>query len=364
MVAMLGKLPIEDWQYEVRSLGPVSTEQGVPQVRVAAEVHWTWAGFPKVHPRVERSLTFRFERGRWWLGADMPASARHSLWDLSAPVGFALTGPVLAIGIGGSMPAGGGPASEVALAEAARSRSAEIADIAQIARGDGLPPVAPLVVVSVASTAQIATLLGRTSASLSGLGAVSMSDEAPEEEGWGVSGNQAVSASRRAESGRGSAQSIWLNEEALGSATAKARRILIRHELVHMAARAPAVEHVPLWFEEAAAQWFAYLGSGVSTARIAEPARRAWGTTRALAVPMSDGDFTGDEVEQAYSSAWVAGHILGGRVGIEGLMRISDELAATAPHERGTRFWPVLEAVAGLSRGRFLQMWEQGLSSR
>jgi hypothetical protein len=101
------------------------------------------------------------------------------------------------------------------------------------------------------------------------------------------------------------------------------RRIVLTHELTHVASRALTGASTPNWLAEGFADYVGYLGTGVPTSFIAQDLAvdvRATGAPRGLP---SDAQFAGSnaKLSQAYEAAWMACVLLAQRYGEDDLVR-------------------------------------------
>jgi hypothetical protein len=90
--------------------------------------------------------------------------------------------------------------------------------------------------------------------------------------------------------------------------SALGRRVVLTHEVTHVATRAAVQVTLPLWIDEGFADYVAYRGSGLSTALLAAdvlPAVRA-GTARRHLPSTTDFDPAHGDIAPAYADAWLA----------------------------------------------------------
>ncbi|MEE2031545.1 hypothetical protein [Rhodococcus chondri] len=145
-------------------------------------------------------------------------------------------------------------------------------------------------------------------------------------------------------------------------------RAVLRHELVHIAARSRTVDGSPLWILEGYADYIGYRGShgdrvvGGDVARIA-PAltEKVRGTGPPVALP-PDGDFT-DPIRSraAYETSWSLAAFTADQFGLDRLTSLYRALAA-GPVPAG-RLDAVLSETTGLDTDTFLERWARWLSA-
>jgi hypothetical protein len=95
------------------------------------------------------------------------------------------------------------------------------------------------------------------------------------------------------------------------------RRVVLTHELVHVATRATGSWSAPTWLAEGYADHVAYTGTGLSAQQVAE---EALADVRAGRMPdelPSSEDFNaaGDEAVLAYGQSWIAAGVIAARAG-------------------------------------------------
>lgn len=202
-------------------------------------------------------------------------------------------------------------------------------------------------VVEVASTQQrMAAALGRPTAAYDGIAAVTSSSD-------GTSGTTTP-------------VHVFVNPRVYAGMTAPAARVVMTHEVVHVATRSP-VSPVPLWWAEGVAEYVGFaavdipvrrsLLSAATTDLIARVARR--GPPRRLPGTTA---FAGPERDSAYASARLAVTLLaelGGRSGegsAQALTRFQTLLAA------GTDVDGALREVFGIGRDAFVSRWRGHLA--
>ena len=114
--------------------------------------------------------------------------------------------------------------------------------------------------------------------------------------------------SRETRAASGAADRVVLNSGPFARLTATGRRVVLTHELTHVATRASARVTVPLWVEEGFANHVAYRGSGLSRAAIAAdvlPMVRI-GTASADLPEKAGFDPADGTIAPAYADAWLA----------------------------------------------------------
>ena len=124
------------------------------------------------------------------------------------------------------------------------------------------------------------------------------------------------------------------------------RRVVMTHEVTHVATRDAGAVGVPTWLVEGFADYVGYLGAGLSARAICQELAADVRAGRAPTTLPADTDFDGgnEQLAQAYESAWLAVRLVAERIGERGLVRVyrrsvaeplpkvlHDELGLTAP---------------------------------
>jgi hypothetical protein len=161
-------------------------------------------------------------------------------------------------------------------------------------------------------------------------------------------------------------QRVVLNPDQARRLSPSAMRIVLRHEITHVAARASTVDGAPMWLLEGFADYVGYRGSGL-TPREAAPdlvrALRAGGLPGGLPEGLpTDDDFHGgnDNLDLAYQLAWsVALHVVD-LAGEEELVRLY-RLIAGGPTVDPSTVDGALRQVLGLDTPGFVASWRDSL---
>ncbi len=127
-------------------------------------------------------------------------------------------------------------------------------------------------------------------------------------------------------------QRVVLNPDSAGALSPLSLRVLLRHEITHVAARGETVDGAPMWVLEGFADYVGYRRSDVPPHRaaplLAAQVRRALPS----ALP-SDADFRGDGMELAYQQAWSVNLYLASSLGEPGLVALHRRLARVRASE-------------------------------
>ena len=131
---------------------------------------------------------------------------------------------------------------------------------------------------------------------------------------------------------------IVLNPTNLGRLDAAGRRLVVQHELTHIASRADTADQMPVWLVEGLADYVGNLGSGLSAPSIAgELAAEVRAGKEPASLP-TDADFDGADprLPQVYEEAWLACRLISRRVGQSGLVRFYKAVSTAARTDPAT----------------------------
>lgn len=156
-------------------------------------------------------------------------------------------------------------------------------------------------------------------------------------------------------------QRLVVNPDALAALTQAGQRIVIRHEVTHIADAKATTDTTPVWVREGFAEYVGNLGSGQPVGTAAAELRadvRAGRLPRALPQPA---DFaTGTAIPQAYQQSWLACRLIAQRAGAAGLVRFY-RLAGQAVSDPAGPVAAALRVVLHESEARFIAQWRTDL---
>jgi hypothetical protein len=309
LVDRLAEVPFAEWEYEVVGEGPalqgdraVALPQGSAVVRV--RLTFRVEGSAAQNDR-EQYLTVVPRGGRWLLAGDTDAegqgfTTQRDLWDL---------GPVR-IRQGESSvlladPREAGPAELRRLSDEA---DRAVRDVDRVWRGDWSRR--PLVILP-RSQKDMATLIGSDGKGLAQIAAV-------------TTGSFAEGLTR--------GDRVVINPTAFGTLGSLGRRIVLSHEMTHLATRATSVQSLPIWLSEGFADYVAYDPTTVPTSVVASDvldAVRDGDPPRRLPEP-ADFDAGEGDIAAAYEGAWLACRMIAERFGERALVRFYADMADSA----------------------------------
>lgn len=332
----LAGVPLLEWTY---ALDPTTAEPGDPALdarygtwwapRVVLRYRYSHVG-PGATTEVQH-LTFVEREGQWYVGADDDfAPTPRGLWD---------GGPVLAVR-GTDALVLGRPGKDRLLRVVADQVDAAVPRVTAVWGRDWARKV---VVVVPGDKADLAALV--PGHDLSRIAAVALAD-APDPPGSGPVADRVV-----------------VNPDAFGRLGAVGRRVVLTHEVTHVATRAATGPHTPAWLVEGFADHVGYLGAQVPLRRAARELRA---DVRAGRLPsrlptLADFDGGNPGLPQAYEQAWLAVLLVEqgwGRARLLALYRAMGSAPTAAAAEQALR------RELGLSTAALTQRWRRDLAAR
>ncbi len=320
----LRRLPFAAFSYRVRSTGafPVADPD---QVAVDAELDYELRGYDAAPVTAQAYLTMTRRDGRWYLSSQTggEAAGRHTAvqpWD-QGPMAVVTGRDALVFG----------QASPAAL-----RGYAGLADRAVPVVRAGWPGRwADRAIVEVpGSEADMAALIGAAPGAYQDIAAVTTAE---------LRGGGTAPADR-----------VIVNPQAFAGLSAFGRRVVLTHELTHVATRTATTSRTPLWLSEGFADWVGY-GTVLSPARIAPELRgdlRRGDAGRLLGALPSNADFAAGapRLAEAYEGGWLACRMVAARWGKDKLVA----LYTAAGREGADR---ALRDTLGTSAAEFTARW-------
>lgn len=299
------------WTYRVRSGSALPAGDGATTGEVAwlAQVQLEYQllpGGPQVHR--DQFLTIVRRGGQWRIRTDTDGATGTDIWDLG-PIAQTRSSRCLVIGAWARR-------AQITQLAGECGRSARTVDTAW-----GRDWNRRTVLIVPNTLHQLAVLLGR---SAPGTPAATSPDSQA-----GLSRTAAVTIGPA----DAAADEVLINGQAFGQLRAIGRRVVLTHELVHVATRATGARWAPTWLEEGFADYVAYAGTGLSPDQVAGDALTAVRAGRIPAhLPATD-DFNaaGNQAASAYGQAWIAAQLIARKAGGRPRMRAFYQQAAAGP---------------------------------
>ncbi|UGQ09990.1 hypothetical protein LO772_24275 [Yinghuangia sp. ASG 101] len=336
-------VPFSSWEYEVVEADPFPLGDarravlgGTATATARVDLVYRVADFDTAPVRGAQYLTFVSRDGAWYLAADGDgdASGLHGAvqpWDLG-PVHVLRTDIGIVLGVGDRV-------AELPLYQ--KDIETAVADVGKV-WGDRWPGKA--VVVVPADQAQMARMLGAEPQQYARIAAV-------------TTGERGASADDAA------ADRVIVNPDAFRELGAIERRVVMTHEITHVASRAFTRNWTPTWLSEGFADYVGYLDAGQSVRSAAPELRR---DVLAGKVPQSlptDEQFatTHEALPQAYEMGWLACRLIAERWGQEKLVAFyraagTDGPGGGAPDQKA-RLAAAFADVLGTTPEEFTGAW-------
>jgi hypothetical protein len=156
------------------------------------------------------------------------------------------------------------------------------------------------------------------------------------------------------------ADRVVINPKAFGRLSANGRRVILTHEITHVAARAHTQSWTPKWLSEGFADYVGYRGTGIPTLTIAQELAEDVRRGRVPRALPGNSDFTNTNqaLPQIYELSWMACDLIAERYGERALVRF---YRAVGDDPGGADEAAVLERafrnVLGTSNREFVADW-------
>ncbi len=313
-------LPLADLTV-VRS-GPVRA--GPAGSRVDVVLSYRLAGWDARPVAATRTQVFVVRQGRALLAADAPAAGSGSaeIWD-GGPVVAVRSGPALVLG---------------------HPRDRRTVQTVAAAAAQAVPRVTSVwgpqwqrrvVVLVPASQGELRSLLGES----------------------GVTSQIAAYATSRAP---GVGERVVVNPATFPLLGSVGRRVVLTHEVTHLAARSSTGPGMPLWLVEGFADHVGYTGLSLPYRVSAQELRHEVRRGRLPAALPSDADFAGDNPRLAavYEQAWLAVRLLVEQHGRSAVLRFYRAVGA------GEQIEPALRRILSTDLRSFTAAWQRDLRTR
>lgn len=339
----LRAVPLAEWSYTVDPQHELAQSPSrltryraplwVPRVNVQYRID----GFD-ARPVLQRQvLTFVQRSDGWYIGADddfdgTGARSARGLWDFG-PVAVTRTRTTIVLGHSRS------PAMLPVLARACDQA------IPIVSRVWGTDWPGKVVVLVPDSQAELSRII---------------------QEGTDLTQIAAVATAALAGSDDGAAdERIIVNPPNFDRLGALGRRVVLQHEITHVASRAATTGSTALWLAEGFADYIGYLDAGVSVRTAARELAADLRRGRTPAALPTSADFAGTNprLAQVYEMSWLACRLIAERVGQRGLVRFY----RTVGGYNGTADAAVeatLRAQLNLTTAQFTQRWDRYLAEQ
>ncbi|QKW06040.1 hypothetical protein HUT18_06145 [Streptomyces sp. NA04227] len=319
----LRAVPLAAWSYRLTRY----EETGRDTARVRAELGYRLSGYDRSPVRTDRAFELRRREGRWYVVDERPADRDRDMFWEQGEVGVVRGARSLVLGEGRQ---GGQLRDYARLADEAVPRVTE-------AWGEGWQR--RVIVLVPGSLDEMAGLLGAEPSAYQGIAAVTTGENAG--------------------SGKTPADRVIINPDAFAQLGDTGKRVVMTHEITHVATRSHTGEATPLWLSEGFADWSGYRDSGRDPRSAAPELARAVREGRVPRTLPADLDFTfGREptgLSEAYEGAWLACRMIADQWDEERLRALYREVDT---YERSKEAVSAsLRKVLGVDEGEFTRRW-------
>jgi hypothetical protein len=326
----IGPVPLGVWRYTVEPGDQAGRTERGGAWTVLVTLHYTLRGVDPVPTERPVVLTFTERAGRWLISADDKAAPDGSRtwrgpWEhgriLARQGRYSL---VLAH-----------PANAGRLAGLAAEVDAVVPRVRRVV-GGRLP--ARVAVIVPDDQKEMSALVGEHLV-LGTIAAVAVADSVD------TARDQAVG------------QRIVVNPANVDRLGPLGRRVVLEHEVTHLATRGVTGATMPIWLVEGLADWVGYSDSGLPAYQVADQLRaalRAGGWPGRLPVPA---DFRGDSprLALAYEEAWSACRLIANRAGPAALIRLYRAVGTAA--DPAAALDAQLRTALGENTAQFTASW-------
>ena len=266
--------------------------------------HYELAGYDRSPRTFSVAFTFVLRPGGWRIAADSDGVTTRQVWDLP---GMTVVRGATSLVIGND-----------SSARLRSFRDEADAGVARVTAVWGPDWSSRVVLLAPATEEQFAALLHRTGdKGLDQLAAVTVGSTLA---GTSAGGDRVV-----------------INPLTYGDLGPSGRRVVVTHELTHVAARSSTTRAVPLWLSEGLADYVGYSGLDLPRARIAAPFldRVRTGAARRRLPTDADFDPSRAQIAPAYAAAWLSCVRLADRFGQDRLVAFYRAAAGAPPAAAG-----------------------------
>ncbi|HVE74889.1 MAG TPA: hypothetical protein VNA30_07390 [Mycobacteriales bacterium] len=334
----LMQVPVERWSYELiatreRAADP-ELDRRYPDGWWAPDVRLRYAltGFDAKPTSEDQYLTFVRRGSAWYVGADDDFAARgldtaRGLWDSGAIISKRGRHTLVL----------GHPGAEATMTRVARAVEDAIPRVSGLWR----QPWAGKVVVLVPRDESELTSLVGSPQDLSQIAAVATAQHAP------APGDAAVG------------DRILINPGPFARLGPVGRRVVLTHEVTHVATRSATGSAAPSWLVEGFADYVGYSGLDVPLRLAAAQVRAAVRAGRVPTALPGDGAFDGGQVDLAasYEQAWLAVRLLARTYGNASVVRFYRAAAQVSSSRRDAAVAAAFRETFGSDFEHFVARW-------
>jgi hypothetical protein len=341
MFDALVSVPCDGWTYKLAETSPFQlsatrqAELGAGAFAGKVTARYRIDGYDHAAARLDLYYTFRQHRGRWYITADTDGDAagyltQRQLWDFG-PVTVVRGHRSIVFGLG----------STASLERHAREADAAVP---RVTRVWGTNWEQKVVVLAPDSQARMAALLGAPAGTYAQIAAITRAESALPTD-VGVADRIVINPA------------IWARLSGTG------RRIVMTHEITHVATRTSTNSWTPTWLSEGFADYVGYLGTDVRADVAARELLRDVRLDGAPKALPSDRDFDvgNDDLAATYEKAWLACRLIASQQGQSRLVAFYREVG-TFGGTRTANLGAAFDGVLGTTAKRFTTAWRSYLT--
>ncbi len=161
--------------------------------------------------------------------------------------------------------------------------------------------------------------------------------------------------------GQARGQRVVVNPANLDRLGSLGRRVVLQHEVTHVATRGITGPGTPIWLVEGLADWIGYRDSGLPPRMIADELRTQLRSGRWPGRLPTQADFHGDSprLSVAYEEAWSACRLIAERAGPAALIRLYRTVGTAGDPAAALDIQ--LQATLGLGQAQFVAEWRRSV---
>lgn len=339
----LDGVPLRHWSYQLSPTGSLPVPPGLPDpgeyYAPRTTLRYALAGIDAEPTSRPMAYLYVHRAGGWLLTSDTALDATgektwRGMWDF---------GPCKVLPVASGLLLGHPGTDDRAFAEYAAELDAAVGSVTEV-WGTGW---SQRVAVLLPGTVDEMRALVGPSFNVEGIAAAAVADKVDVANGVAVG------------------QRVVLNPSLTAKLSPAARRIVLRHEITHVASRASTVDGAPMWLLEGFADYVGYRGSGLEPREAAPDLVRALrGGQPPTALPVA-ADFVGGSanLDLAYQLAWSAALYVVDLVGEDGLVALYRTVAGD-PTQDGATLPDAVRTVLGVEFDAFVAGWLASLPPR
>jgi hypothetical protein len=328
-------VPYRGWAYELADGPPfrlsASRQHELGQSAFAGKVTARYGidGYDQAAATFDLYYTFTMREGRWYVAGDTDGESagyhtQRQIWDFG-PVTVVRGRRSIVLGLG----------NELRLL-----RQAKEADeaVPRVTRLWGRAWEQKVVIVVADTQGQMAALLGAPDRKYTQIAAVTRAESARPTDQVG-------------------ADRIVINPVVWAKLSESGRRIVMTHEVTHVATRTATSARTPMWLSEGFADYVGYLGAGVPVEAAAGELVRDIRAEDLPAILPTDDDFTAgsDDLAATYEQAWLACRLIAHEYGEDRLLGFYRAVGTSGGGKAGLD--AAFAEVLGTTSTKFAAAW-------